>query len=182
MPLQMRPKDGSLQYFYSPNRDTAHITPTLIGRAIWGISEANREPWFRDYLEYRGITDDDVCVIAKAAADYIVKTNEDVNLTNAYEALQAAGWFNASEPAQTIFLAKLGQLVLTSYFQARREAISQLTDQSFSIPGVQAMVAEAERVIAQHNGTLRKTRGRLKQWTLNLCARLKEWWNGKQPG
>jgi hypothetical protein len=182
MPLQLRPKDNPMMYYYSPNRDVAHIMPSFMGRAIWGISEANREPWFRDYLKYRNITDEEVCLIAKAAAAYVVRTNEDATLQNSYEALKSVGFFDAPEPAQLVFLAKLGQLFLTYYFQGRREAISQLTDQPFSIPGVQAMVEEAERVIAQRNGALRRQRRGLKQWTLDLFARLKEWWNGKPPG
>jgi len=173
--LNIRPKGAPTEYLYSPNRDVAHCTPFYLLRAIWGMEEAHREPWFENYLIYSGITDEEVGQAAVAAARYVEIVTECPEVANSYEALKMAGFFALPSACQVILMAKLGQLFFTGYFLAKRQAVGQTRDEVFDASCVEKLVQAAEYQVARCNRSLgrEKLRAFLRR-TRDFFARLWE--------
>lgn len=107
--------------FYSPDRDIAHCSYNLIGKAITGLDPEKQEPWIRTFLEANKLTTDDLAKGAEVVAKYMNDTMLDPEHKEPLDALAKAGFFDLPESVQTIVLAKIGQVYIATFFTAIRD-------------------------------------------------------------
>ncbi len=118
----MRPAAGGDKRFYAPNRDIAHVFPTLINAALntMGQEDLSKEPWLNDYLVYTGTTEQDLADAAIALANSIGNFTKD-EIKTPFDALTQAGWFETKPGAQIAILARISQISIGAFFIGLRD-------------------------------------------------------------
>jgi hypothetical protein len=138
--LQMRPPGGNGPP-YAPYRDLVNCFPQIARRAVYCLENDYREPWFDEFLKTTGVTDDDLCAAAVAAAQYINKCRSP-ELPSPVEVLEASGFSTLPPPAQLAVLAKIGQVTMAMYYAVSRDAL-----RSDEKPvGLDALLAKADEI------------------------------------
>jgi hypothetical protein len=166
--LQARPK-GTNDPFYAPHRDVAYMFPHLALAAMRGLDAGNWLPWYKEYLNHHGVTEDMLGEGARALALFCNGCTDEVEDTAAEHVLERSGFFALPKPVQFVIQAKLGQLLLGAYFMSIRE----VTHQGEAPPlDMLSIVKGAERAAYYMSmGPVRRSFSRgwdgLKRWVVN---------------
>jgi len=113
MVIQWRPKAGETpsRQFYSVARDIGHIGPDLLTAFGHALEETWWEPWFRDYMEEKGLTYED---LVDPARKFLAACLQIIKVANPTEALAASGFDKVDPTIQAAFYTKLGQVFLAA--------------------------------------------------------------------
>lgn len=137
---------------YSPERDYAYITPTLMVRAIENLDPAARTEEMARWYEEHNISQDEIVKIAEALAvaqrDFVnaadpVKTFE--------QALHRRDFYSFRYPLRLLLFASIGEVFCAAWFKAVREVsvIGEESPAQNNMARFAATVAE----FAARNGT-----------------------------
>jgi hypothetical protein len=118
--LQARPK-GTNDPFYAPHRDVAYLFPHLCAAAMRGLDAGNWEPWYKDWLDHHGLTEDDLGDGAAKLARFTNCAAAFAEHQMAPQVLEYVGYFDLPKPVQFVIYAKLGQMLMGAYFRGIRE-------------------------------------------------------------
>ncbi len=117
--MQIRPREGGLPY--APDRDLANILTSMAARAAH-LMDDESEPWFAMLLESTQTSKSDLVEAAKRAALYFSGCPR-ADIDTVDQLLADTGLVESYYGALTAFLARLGQVVLATYFPMVRESI-----------------------------------------------------------
>jgi len=113
--------------FYSPERDIAHIGPSLAYGAMVALEEEHWEPWLREFLEDNGVTYEDL-VVTEAPKQFASALNQIIKLENPVVAMEKAGFDQLAPAIQMLFYARLGQVCLAAIWAGVKD-VSQADDE-----------------------------------------------------
>lgn len=142
MTLQIRPSSSAPinKRMYAPNRDLAYNFPGVVEACLDHLSQADWDTWFGGFLQQAGVSQEDLAVTAKSLGDGFVNFADD-NIKSAYEALDAAKFFDGHPAAQLAICAKIGQAMIATYFVAMRDVTLQGADAPVELKQLQESAA-----------------------------------------
>ena len=105
----------------NPGRDIAHFWPQIVSLIPQGLALEVQEPWFRDYLVFKGVTEDQLFLACACFQDFLVLALEP-DVKTPLEAIQRSGFLNCPVAAQLVILGKLGQLATGAFWAGIRSA------------------------------------------------------------
>lgn len=115
-------KKGDTGPLYSPERDYAYITPTLMVTAIENMDSQAAGPEALAWRSSCGVTAEDVVKVAEAVAD---AQREFVNAADPVHSLEQAlarhGFYDLRYPVRQLLFAAVGEVFLGAWFKAVRE-------------------------------------------------------------
>lgn len=129
----MDPETGE-KWGFSPLRDIAYFHHQLVDAVFQGLEKSKWEPWIKDYLDAKGVGEDDVLRAAAAYARFCVLAL-DPDIKTPAQALEEAGFFSCPTAAQLVICAKIGQVSTGAWWQGIKEA----TYQGQVIPTIQKL-------------------------------------------
>lgn len=114
--LQLRRKEaraGQRDPYYSPERDLAHIGPSIVRGAMVAMEEKFWEPWFRELLEANGVTYDKI--LETSAPLLMAKAlNRVIAVEDPVKAVDESGFSGLPPGIQMAFYVRLGQVLLSA--------------------------------------------------------------------
>lgn len=144
MPMGFRPQGGDGP-MYSPQRDLAYITPTIMQGAMARLDEQNWTANQREYFESVGLTAQALGQAVEALAEsqrFFVEASDTLDYL---EALRHGGFTLCAPVAQDVVLAAVGQALVAAWFHGVRE-VTRLGDVPFSAEGTSMYMAYAKWV------------------------------------
>lgn len=146
MTLQIRPK-GSMrdEDIYAPHRDIANCYQGIVRRAIEGCRPENWEPWLADIIAQRNIELKDLATAAVGITKAFQLYAEPETYPKLDDALQGAGYFDASSAGQEAFNAMVGKMFLSTVFWSIRDVTVQ-GEKPPRYQALQQMLAQAEEM------------------------------------
>jgi hypothetical protein len=112
--LQIRPREVRPERrtpFYNPERDIGYIGMGLVRASVFAHDAKFQEPWYKQFLEDHGLTEDDIDQGLMKLAE---ACRQIIDAPNPPAALDAVG-FSALPPAvQLAIYGKLGQVFLAA--------------------------------------------------------------------
>lgn len=126
MTLQIRPK-GSMrdEDIYAPHRDIANCYQGIVRHAIEGCIPGNQDQWLTDVIAQRDVETKDLAAAAVGMTKAFQLYAEPETYPKLDDALQGAGYFDASAVGQEVFCAMVGKMFLSAVFYAIREVTVQ---------------------------------------------------------
>jgi len=118
--LQLRPK-GTNDPFYAPHRDIAYLAPHLCLAAMRGLDKGAWEPWYKEYLDHHGVTEEELGKGAEVLADYLNACSRTPEDNVAQQVFERVGFLDLPKPVQFVIMAKVGQMALAGFFVGIRE-------------------------------------------------------------
>lgn len=149
MPMGFRPQ-GSDGPIYSPQRDLAYITPTILRSAMERLDPTNWTAQQRAYFDAVGLSGEELGTAIDKLAESQRFFVESADVMDYLEALRHGGFAFCVPVAQDVVLAAIGQAVVAAWFHAVRE-VTRLGDVPFTAEGTSQYMANA-RWIAQKLG------------------------------
>lgn len=137
----IEPRKGVRDPYYAPERDIAQLGPHLIRIAMSLLDEQEHEVWFRVFLQYFDITQEELGDGAKRLASAVT----DMSL-NTPAALEKSGFSSLPSPVQAALYICMGRVLLP----AIHSAIRDITAQHDAPPSdVQQLTESAEEAVKQ---------------------------------
>lgn len=117
--LQYKPRGGDGP-MYAPQRDLAHITPTLMQSAISRFDVENMEPALRAELTKHGISDEILLNAVRAFAESQRMYVYQPGIRGPHDAFAMTGFDQVPVVLQNIILATIGGVLVGAWFEAVR--------------------------------------------------------------
>lgn len=105
----------------NPGRDIAHFWPQIVSLIPQGLAREMQEPWFKEYLAFKGVNEDQLFLACACFQDFLVLALEP-DIKSPLEAITQSGFLNCPVAAQLVILAKLGQLGTGAFWSGIRSA------------------------------------------------------------
>ena len=119
--VRMRNPATGQDHSFNIARDIAYFYPQLVALAGHGLLQDHWEPWYGDYLKEKGVTEEELTKTVAAFTEFCSNaTSPDHPVMP--DSLKASGFFDLPQPAQLVFLAKLGQLCAGAFWAGIRAA------------------------------------------------------------
>jgi len=103
---------------YNPQRDLAYVGRGMLKQACVALDEEWWEPWFTDYMEYYGLTYDD---LGPAAIQLAEALNQVIGAKDPGVALEESGFSDLPAPLQCAFYIRMGQVLLAGIWSGIKD-------------------------------------------------------------
>ena len=113
--LQLRPRGGSDDRYYSPDRDLAHHGLNLYRRSLVEL-----EKHWQEWSDYTPPTGEEMATAVRAVAKFLSLV-ADPDVKDATAAMEKAGVFDVSRPALGVVMAQFGLMQSAALFAAIRD-------------------------------------------------------------
>lgn len=147
MSIGFRPKGGDGPN-YSPQRDLAYITPTILAKAMDALDESCWTAKQRDYFDSVGLTGAAIGEAIDKLAESQRFFVEAVDVQDHVAALKAAGFVDCDPRAQDVVMAAIGNAVTAAWFHAVRE-VTRMGEVPFSAEGTSLYMANAKWIASK---------------------------------
>ncbi len=118
--IQARPQGGGLPY--APHRDLVNCFPAIARQAAYCLDAEYREPWLQSVFDHFGVTERELAEAVRATAGYINQCRVP-EMATIDETVKASGLLELNPIAQLAMLAKIGQVVMATYYGTSRDAL-----------------------------------------------------------
>ncbi len=147
MSLDYRPR-GSDGPMYNPERDLAHITPTVMMAAFTALDTENQLPHVRELLEEHRIDQEQ---LGEAAVKFVEAQRTFVytsGITNPLDALKLSGFADLPSVVQDVVFASIGRILTGAWFYAVRR-VTIVGDETPAAEDVARMISCGREVARQ---------------------------------
>lgn len=129
--------------YYSPERDIAYVGPRLITAAFAAMDEQWVEPWYRQFCQDQGVTEEKM---AEAAVILARACNRIVQDENPVVALEAEGFHQLPGAIQMAIYTKMGQVLLAAVWGGVKDISTAGSDP----PERMAHILEVAQTVLRH--------------------------------
>ncbi len=118
---QYRPKGNPDGMPYAPQRDLAYIYTPMLREVFAGLDRENWSPYFRDWLELEGITEEDLSAGVRCFVEAHRMFIRDRSVNSPEEAFEKSGFIDLPHPARIMIFERIGEVVMGGWFIALRD-------------------------------------------------------------
>jgi len=139
-----------------------------------GLDRGAWEPWYKDYLDHFGVSEDELGRGAEVLAEYLNAASRQVEENRPEDTLERVGFFDLPAPVQFVIQAKLGQMLLAAYFQGIREVTHLNEEPPLDIRRIVKQAEETAYYMSMHRALrwfVRKWRG-FRHWLASKLVKL----------
>jgi len=128
--FQFRRKEaraGARDPYYNPERDVAHIGPSIARAAMAAMEEKWWEPWFKEYMESQGLSYQSM-LETRAPLLFGKALTQVIRAKDPVVALKESGFADLPPAIQMIFYTRIGQCFLAAIWSGVKDVARPESD------------------------------------------------------